>query len=326
MKRRDFARGLAAGSLAALAPGLRAQPDSYPNRPLRWVVPFVAGGPPDILARTLAEPIGASLGQPVVVENRPGASGNLGYEAVAKAAPDGYTLLMASINTHAINPSLYAKVPFDPIRDFTPVTQLALVHNVLVVHPDVPVSNVRELIALAKAQPGKLTFGSAGNGTTLHLSGELFKQIAGVDIVHVPYGGAPAALNDLLGGRITMVFSGVPPAMAQIKAGKLKAVAVTAGKRVMQLPDVPTVAESGLPGYEVVAWNGLAVPAGTPAAIAARLHDVAVKALAIPEVRDKLTSRGFEPVGGTPQAFAEVIDRDIAKWSKVVKLSGARID
>jgi len=303
-----------------------AAAQSYPSKPIRLIVPFVAGGPPDILSRLLGQEMAGALGQPIVVENKPGAGGNLGYELAAKAAPDGYTVLLGSINTHAINPTLYRTLPFDPVKDFTPVTLLALVHNVLVVHPSSPANSVKDLLAQAKAEPGRLTFGSAGNGTTLHLAGELMKLMASIDLVHVPYKGAPQALTDLVGGRISMAFSGVPPAMPLIQGGKLKALAVTAPKRIALLPDVATVSESGLPGYDVVAWNGLLVPAGTPREIIDRLNVTALKALAQPDVRERLLARGFEPVGSTPKEFAEVIDRDVRKWSRVVKESGARID
>ena len=303
-----------------------AAAQSYPSKPIRLIVPFVAGGPPDILSRLLGQEMAGALGQPIVVENKPGAGGNLGYELAAKAAPDGYTVLLGSINTHAINPTLYRTLPFDPVKDFTPVTLLALVHNVLVVHPSSPANSVKDLLAQAKAEPGRLTFGSAGTGTTLHLAGELMKLMASIDLVHVPYKGAPQALTDLVGGRISMAFSGVPPAMPLIQGGKLKALAVTAPKRIALLPDVATVSESGLPGYDVVAWNGLLVPAGTPREIIDRLNVTALKALAQPDVRERLLARGFEPVGSTPKEFAEVIDRDVRKWSRVVKESGARID
>jgi tripartite-type tricarboxylate transporter receptor subunit TctC len=273
-----------------------AAAQSYPSKPIRLIVPFVAGGPPDILSRLLGQEMAAGLGQPLVVENKPGAGGNLGYELAAKGAPDGYTVLMGSINTHAINPTLYRSLPFDPVKDFAPVTLLALVHNVLVVHPSSPANS------------------------------ELMKLMAGIDVVHVPYKGAPQALTDLVGGRITMAFSGVPPAMPLIQGGKLKALAVTAPKRIALLPDVATVSESGLPGYDVVAWNGLLVPAGTPQPVIARLNAEALKALAKPNVRERLLARGFEPVGSTPQQFAEVIDRDVRKWSRVVRESGARVD
>ena len=296
----------------------------YPSKPIHLVVPFVAGGPPDILARMMGQKLSEGLGQQIVVENRPGAGGNIGYEHVARAVPDGYTVLLGSINTHAINPALYRKVPFDPVKDFVPVTQLALIHNVLVVHPSSQVSSVGELLRLAKSE--KLTFGSAGNGTTLHLAGELMNQMAGVKLEHVPYKGAPQALQDLIGGNITMAFSGVPPAMAFLRSGKLKPLAVTAPNRIPQLPDVPTVAESGLPGYDVVAWNGLLVPTGTPQAVIDRLHAESVKAVADPAVREKLSAAGFELVAGTPDEFAQVIARDIVKWTRVVKESGAQVD
>ena len=311
-------------TLVLLAASLAAQAQAYPNRPIRVIVPFVAGGPPDILARLLGQKMGESLGQPLVIDNRPGAGGNVGYAAAAKAPADGYTVLLGSINTHAINPTLYGSVPFDPEKDFAPVSQIALVHNVLVVHPSSPYANVKDLLAAAAKE--KLTFGSAGNGTTLHLAGELMKIMARVDLEHVPYKGAPQALTDLVAGRIAMAFSGVPPAIAHIQAGRLKPLAVTAPRRIAQLPQVPTVAESGLPGYEVVAWNGFLVPAGTAPETISRLHAETVKALAAPEVREKLIASGFEPVGGTSAEFAAVIERDIAKWSRVVKKSGAKVD
>jgi len=299
---------------------------AYPSRPIRVVVPFASAGPPDILARVLGEKMSVALGQPVVIENRPGAGGNIGYAAAAKAAPDGYTVLLGSINTHAINPSLYASLPFDPVKDFQPVTLLARVHNVLVVNRSSPIKGVRELIAEAKARPGRLTYGSAGNGTTLHLAGELMKLSAGIDMVHVPYKSAPESITDLLASRIDLSFAGVPPAMAFIRDGRLTALAVTAPARIPQLPDVPTVAEAGLTGYEVVAWNGFLVPAGTPQSVVERLHAAAVKALSEPDVRERLVSLGFEPVGSSAAEFAKVIDQDIGKFSRVVKQSGIKIE
>jgi tripartite-type tricarboxylate transporter receptor subunit TctC len=316
---------LALGSLlAALAVSVSAQP--YPTKPIRLVVPFPAGGTTDVLARAAAQKLTESLGQAVIVDNRPGAGGNIGAELVAKSPPDGYTLLMGTVGTHAINPSLYPKMPYDHVRDFVPVILVAGVPNVLVINPALPVNSVQELIAYAKANPGKLNFASSGNGTSIHLSGELFKTMAGVQITHVPYKGSAPALQDLVGGQVQLMFDNLPSALALIKGGRLKALAVTSKERAPALPDVPTMAESGLPGFEASSWFGLLAPAGTPQSAIARLNAEIAKWLASPEAKEKLLAQGANAAGGTPEDFARHIAAETAKWQRVVKESGAKVD
>jgi len=310
--------------LALLATGAWGQ--AYPAKPIRLVVPFPAGGTTDILARAVGQKLTEAWGQPVVVDNRPGAGGNIGSELVAKAAPDGYTLLMGTVGTHAINASLYAKMPYDHIKDFAPVILVAGVPNVLVVNPAVPVNSVQELIAYAKANPGRLNFASSGSGTSIHLSGELFKVMAGVQMTHIPYKGSAPALQDLIGGQVQLMFDNLPSALPQIKGGKLRALAVTSATRAAALPDVPTVAEAGLPGFEASSWFGVLAPAGTPVAIIARLNAEIAKWLASPEAREKLASQGANAAGGSPEDFAKHIAAETAKWQKVVKESGAKVD
>jgi tripartite-type tricarboxylate transporter receptor subunit TctC len=298
----------------------------YPTKPIRLVVPFPAGGTTDILAREVGQYLSVSLGQPVVVDNRPGAGGNIGADLVAKSPPDGYTLLMGTVGTHAINASLYAKIPYDHVKDFAPVILVAGVPNVLVVNPSVPVNSVQELIAYAKANPGKLNFASSGAGTSIHLSGELFKVMAGVKMTHVPYKGSAPALQDLLGGQVQLMFDNLPPSLPQIKGGKLRALAVTSTTRAPALPDVPTIAESGLPGFEASSWFGILAPAGTPPAIIAKVNAEVDKWLASPEGKEKLVAIGANAGGGSPEDFARHIQAETAKWAKVVKDSGAKVD
>lgn len=321
-----FARSArwAAFCLALLAGNAWAQ--TYPTKPIRWVVGFPAGSAGDILARAIGPHLTEKWGQPVIVENRPGAGGNLGADAVAKSPADGYTLLMGTVSSHAINPTLYAKLPYDAVKDFTPVTLVATAPNVLVVGPAVPVDSIAQLIALAKSKPGQLTFGSAGNGTTLHLSGEMFKRMAGVDLVHVPYRGTPQAFPDLMTGQITMMFSPVPAVLPQVKEGRLKALAITSATRSALFPELPTIAESGLPGFEAVAWNGVFVPAGTPPAIVTMLNREIIRIIQLPELRERFTALGFDPGGNTPEQFAQMVKTETEKWAKVVRDSGARVD
>ena len=278
------------------------------------------------MARAVGQKLSESLGQPVVVDNRSGAGGIIGSEAVAKAAADGYTLIMANAGSHAVNASLYSKLPYDPINDFAPVALVSSAPNILIVHPSLPVNSVKALIGLARAKPGQLEFGSGGNGSTAHLSGEMFKMMANVAIVHVPYKGAPAAVIGVMSGQVTMAFPNIPPALPQVRAGKLKALAVTTAKRSTAVPELPTVAESGLPGYEATAWFGVLAPAGTPRAIIARLNSAVVAAVHAPDMRQRLLLEGAEALGSSPEDFAKVIKDDIAKWAKVVKVSGARVD
>jgi tripartite-type tricarboxylate transporter receptor subunit TctC len=303
-----------------------ASAQSYPNRTIRLVVPFPAAGTTDILARAVAQKLTEALGQAVVVDNRPGAAGNIGSDIVAKSAPDGYTLLMGTVGTHAINPSLYSKMPYDHVKDFVPVVLVAGVPNVLVVNPALPVNSVADLIKLAKDKPGQINFASSGSGTSIHLSGELFKTMAGVDMTHVPYKGSSPALTDLIGGQVQIMFDNLPSALPQIKGGKLRAVAVTSLKRAPALPDVPTINESGVPGFEASSWFGMLAPAGTPAPIVARINAEVNKWLQSADAREKLLSQGAEAAGGPPERFAAHIRAESEKWAKVVKASGAKVD
>jgi len=307
------------------APSALAQAP-FPTKPVRLVVPFPAGGTTDILARAAAQKLSETLGQQVIVDNRPGAGGNIGAELVAKAPADGYTLLMGTVGTHAINPSLYAKMPYDHVKDFAPVILVAGVPNVLVVNPDLPFKTVADVVAYAKANPGKLNFASSGSGTSIHLSGELFKVIAGVQMTHVPYKGSAPALTDLIGGQVQLMFDNLPSALPQIKGGKLRAVAVTSTTRAAALPDVPTVAESGLPGFESSSWFGILAPAGTPKDIIAKINTDVQKWLSTPEAKEKLLGQGAIAAGGSPDEFAKHIQAETAKWAKVVKESGAKVD
>jgi tripartite-type tricarboxylate transporter receptor subunit TctC len=299
---------------------------AYPTKPVRLVVPFPAAGTTDILARAVAQKLSEAWGQQVIVDNRPGAGGNIGSELVAKAAPDGYTLLMGTVGTHAINPSLYSKMPYDHVKDFTPVILVAGVPNVLVVNPSLPVHSVQELIAYGKANPGKLNFASSGNGTSIHLSGELFKTLTGIQMTHVPYKGSAPALTDLVGGQVQLMFDNLPSSLAFIKGGQLRALAVTSATRSATLPELPTLAESGLPGFEASSWFGVLAPAGTPKDIVDKLNGAVASWLATPEAREKLVAQGAIAAGGPPEAFARHIADETAKWAKVVKASGAHVD
>jgi len=308
-----------------------AAADAYPAKPIRLVVPFPAGGTTDILARAVAAELSKLPGWNIVVDNRPGAGGNIGADMVAKAAPDGYTLLMGTVGTHGINQSLYGKLPFDPVKDFAPITEVAAVPNVLVVNPAFAQQNqigtVNDLIAYARAHPGKLNMASSGNGTSIHLAGELFKTQTQTYMVHFPYKGSGPALTDLAGGTMQLMFDNLPSSMALIKAGKLKALAVTSAKPSAALPGVGTVAElAKLPSYEASSWFGLLAPAGTPHDIVARIQQEVAKALAAPAMREKLQAQGAEPVGNTPEQFAAFIRAEHIKWAKVVKDSGAKVD
>ena len=310
----------------ALCAAGAASAQNYPGKPIRFIVPFPPGGPADILSRTIGQYLGESWGQQVVIDNRAGAGGNIGSEIVAKAPPDGYTILMGFVGTHAINSSLYRELPFDAIRDFEPVGLVAMVTIVLVVHPSVPVKSVRELIALAKARPEQLNFGSPGNGTPQHLAGELFNTMAKVRMGHVPYKGAVPALNDLLGGRLSMIFSSMPPALPHVKAGKLRALGVTSAARSPAAPDVPTIAQSGLPGYEVVNWYGVLAPAKTAREIVGKLNAEITRIMGLPDVKERLAAQGAEVYTSTPEQFAIHIRSETEKWAQVVKFSGARLD
>nr|WP_047197209.1 tripartite tricarboxylate transporter substrate binding protein [Caldimonas brevitalea] len=315
-----------------LAPGFGwSQTAAWPAKPIRLVVPFAPGGTTDLLARALAPELSKSLGQPVVVENKPGAGGNLGAADVARAPNDGHTLLMGTVGTHGINQSLYPKLPYDPIKDFAPVTLVAGVPNVLVINPAkaqaYKINGVPDLIRYARAHPGKLNMASSGNGTSIHLSGELFKSMTGTYMLHFPYRGSGPALMDLIGGNVDVMFDNLPSALPHIKAGKLKALAVTSGKRSEVLPDVPTVEEAGpVKGYEASSWFGLLVPAGTPAEVVQRLHQETAKALASPALKERLLAQGAIPSGIGPAEFAKLIGSETRKWAEVVKVSGAKVD
>ena len=325
MNRRTLLAAFAASLAAALAPAAVGQP-AFPTKPIRIVVPFPPGGTTAILARAAAQKMTEAWKEQAVVDNRPGAGGNIGAELVARSPADGYTLLMGTVGTHAINASLYAKMPYDHVKDFAPVILVAAVPNVLVVHPSLPVHSVAELIAYAKANPGKLNFASSGSGTSIHLAGELFKVMAGVQMTHVPYKGSAPAIADLVGGQVQLMFDNLPSALAQIKAGKLRALAVTSAQRAAALPDAPTIAESGLPGYEASSWFGLLAPAGTPADVVAKINGEIARWLASPEAKEKLSSQGAIAAGGTPEDFARHIAAETAKWQRVVRESGAKVE
>jgi tripartite-type tricarboxylate transporter receptor subunit TctC len=312
-------------ALAVLAARAEAA-DTYPSKPIRFVVAFPPGGGTDLVARTIAPRLAERLAQQVVVDNRPGAGGNLGTEIVAKSAPDGYTMLMGSVGPLAINASLFARLPFDPLKDLAPVTLAASTPNILVVHPSLPVASVHELIALAKARPGAINFASSGQGTPAQLAGELFNSMAGVKMVHVPYKGAAPALADLLGGQVQVMFSTMPPALPHVSAGRLRALAVASLKRSPAAPGLPTIDEAALPGFEATTWHGVMVPAATPSAVVARLHGDIVAVLRMPDVAERLSSQGAEAIGSTPQEFASYIKTETAKWAKVIRESGAKAE
>jgi tripartite-type tricarboxylate transporter receptor subunit TctC len=309
----------------AVSPLAARGQSAYPNKPIRMIVPFAAGGGADIVARALGQKLAEVYRQPVVVDNRGGGTTIAPTEAVAKAAPDGYTLLMAT-SGHVINPSFFAKLPFDTVKDFAPVTQVTSQAYILGVYPGVPAKSVKELIALAKAKPGQLNYASGGNGNATHLGAELLKDLAGIDIVHVPYKGGGPALIALISGEVAMLFSNVSFTLPQIKAGKVRALAVSSTKRSLIAPELPTVAEAGVPGFELTSWYGVLAPAKTPKAIVASLHDEIVKALNAPDIKARLANDGNEAVGSTPEEFAAYIAAEIPKWARVVKRSGARME
>jgi len=311
---------------AAAASGIAGAARPYPLRPVRFIVPFAPGGSTDTLARTIGQKLGESLGQQVVVDNRSGGNGNIGMEIVAHAAPDGYTIVLGYIANLAIGPSLYDKLPFDPVRDYAPITQLAQSPNILVVHPSVPAKTFREFIAYAKAHPGQVNFASASVGSIGHLTGELLNNAAGIRMQHIAYKGSGQAVIDLLGGQIQSMFSGMSSVMPHIKSGRLRPLAVTGAQRSPAAPDVPTIAESGFPGFEATAWYGVLAPAGTPRPVIDRLHDDIVRALKMSDVRERLEGVGFELIGSAPEAFGAYIKSEIRKWAKVVKASGAKPD
>lgn len=310
--------------LAAGVPMAAAQ--TYPAKPIRIVAPFPAGGTADILARAIGQKLSEAWGQPVVVDNRTGAGGTIGADNVAKSPADGYTLLLGVTATQAIAASVFSKPPYDPATDFAPITTLAQVPIVLVVKSTMPAHSVRELISLAQAKPDTLTYASSGTGAIPHLTGELFDIAAGVKMVHVPYRGATPALNDLLAGQVTMMFDNLPSSLPHILAGNLRALAVASTARARPLPDVPTIAEAGVPGFAVSSWFGMLAPAGTPRPVIDRLHDEITRALAAPDMQERLSSQGAEPFTTTPDEFAELIRTDTVKWASVVKAAGIKLD
>ena len=301
-----------------------AQSARYPERPIRIVVAYTPAGATDILARTVGQKFTESWGQPVIIDNRPGANGNIGTEYAAKATPDGYTLLMVTAGTHGINPGLYRKLGFDAVKDFAPVSLVAMVPNIFVVNNAVPAKDLKEFVAYAKANPGKLNYGSPGNGSTAHLSMELFKSMTGIQMLHIPYQGSAGVLADLIGGQIIATMDNMPPYVPQVKAGKIRALAVSPARRSPAVPDVPTVAEAGVPGYDSGAWFGLVAPANTPRDIVNKLSRETARVLKLGDVSARLSDLGAEPVGGTPEEFAVHIKAEIAKWAKVIK--GANVE
>ena len=315
----------AAAWLIAALPAIAADAQSYPSKPIRIIVPFPPGGISDVMSRVFGQKFTDAWNQPVIVENRAGAGGNIGTEIVAKSPPDGYTLVMGSIGTHAVNVSLFSKLPYDPVRDFAPVALVIEADGLLVLHPSVPVKTVKDLIALARARPGQLVYASAGNGTAAHLAGELFKSMAKIDLVHVPYKGNVPAISDLVGGQTSMLFATLPTVLPLAKAGKLHALAVTGAQRNPTVPDVPTMADT-LPGFEVTNWIALFAPAGTPGDIVAKLNAEIMRIMRLPDVQSRLVNEGAKFTPNTPSEFAAFVKSEITKWGKVIKNSGARVD
>jgi tripartite-type tricarboxylate transporter receptor subunit TctC len=305
---------------------LLAAGQAYPSKPIRLVVPFPPGGSLDVIARAIGQKLTEAWGQSVVIDNRPGAGGNIGADLVAKSAPDGYTILEGALSTHAVNVSLYAKMPYDPIKDFAPITLVAVTPNVLVLNTSFPVNSVPELLAYARANPGKLSFGSGSNGSAGHLAGELFKTEAGVDMVHIPYKGGAPALQALLAGDTQLMFDNLANSAAQLKAGKLKALAVTTAKRSSLIPELPTLSETGLPGFDIYTWWGFMAPAGTPKEIVAKWNAEVTRILNSPEMKAFFAQQGAEPAPDSPEQFAALIKSEITKYAKIVKQSGAKVD
>lgn len=320
----DLVRQAIAAATIAAAFGVAAQP--YPNKPIRLVVPFPPGGAVDFYARVVQPALADAMGQPIIIENKAGASGMVGAGLVAQSPPDGYTLLIGNIASLAINVGIYEKMPYDPRKDFTHLVRTVDVNYVLVVHPSVPVKTVPELLAYAKANPGKLSYGSAGSGSLPHLGTELLKAQAGIDLIHVPYKGGGPMVTDLLGGSIQVVLGDQANLMPHVQSGKLRALAVATSKRSVNAPDTPTIAESGLPGFDATAWQGLVGPAGLPPDVVRKVNDAFNKVMALPAVRDKLVGGGLEPVGGTPQQFTRFIDGEITKWTKIARDVGAKAE
>ena len=312
--------------LSVVLPLPLAAAQAYPDKPIRVIVPVPAGGTPDVVARMVAPGLSTLLGQQLVIDNRGGAGGLIGAELAAKAVPDGYTVFFSSPGSLTILPHLQKQVAYDTLRDFAPISLVSIGPFLLITHPSVPARTVKELIALARAEPGKLNYASAGNGAANHLAMELFKSMAGVNITHVPYKGAPQAVTDLIGGSVNLMFNSIPPVLQHIKTGRLRLLAVASAKRSPQLPDVPTVSEAGVPGYEAITWFGLLAPAKTPKAIIVRLNDVMVKVVHAPDLKSQLEIQGYDPVGSSPEEFAAFIRAESEKYAKVVKFSGAKVD
>lgn len=317
---------LSFGLVFAATAVVAAAQQPYPNKPIRLIVPFPPGGGPDILARVIATKLQTTNGWTVVVENRPGAGGNIGVDIVAKSAPDGYNVVIGQTSNLAVNPTLYPKLPYNPLTDLAPVATVATAPLVLVVAANSPFKTLQEIVAAGKAKPGSISYGSPGNGTVAHLSAEVLQRTAGIKLQHIPYKGASQALTDLIGGQIDLYMSSIPTALGQIKTGKLRPIAVTSSKRVSDLPSVSTVSEAGYKGFEAVTWFGLLVPAGTPAPIIQKLNAATNVALKSADVREKIAAEGAEVMGGTPEAFASLIKDEIARWAPIVKESGAKID
>ena len=313
-------------ALSIAPPAVQGQTAPFPAKPVRLVVPFPPGGPLDVTGRAIAQKLGETWAQSVVVDNRPGAGGNIGADLVAKSPPDGYTVVMGALSTHAVNPSLYPSMPYDAVRDFAPITLVAVTPNVLVVNPALPVRSVQELVAYAKANPNKLSFGSGSNGSAGHLAGELFKVETGTDVVHVPYKGAAPAMQALLAGDTQFMFDNLASAMPQVKAGKLRALAVTTAKRTSLAPELPTMAEAGVPGFDIATWFGLLAPAGTPRDVIAKWNADVVRILDSAEMRERLRAQGAEPAPSSPAEFAAFIAAEQSKYARIVKASGAKVD
>lgn len=319
------AAAIAAAAFCATQPALAQTAGTFPNKPIHIIVTFTSGGAPDILARLIGEKLSAAWGQPVIVDNKPGAGGNIGSDYVAKSPPDGYNVVLGTVGTHSINGALYQSMPYDMVKDFTPVTLLASTPNMLVINNDVPAKNLKEFIALGK-KDGKMTFASSGSGTSIHVSGELFKTMTGIDMQHIPYKGRASAIPDLLGGRVTMMFDNMPSSLPLVREGKLRAIGVTSAKRSAAAPDIPTLAEAGLPGFEAVSWFALFAPANTPRPIVDKMQAEVSKILKSPDISKRLLDLGLEPSGSTPDELAAYQKSEIAKWSKVVKDSGAKVE
>ena len=315
-----------AAAVAALIAAGSAFAQGYPNKALRLIVPFAAGGTGDVLGRLIGPKLSEALGQPVVIDFRPGAGTTLATDIAAKSQPDGYTILLSASTTLSINASLYSKLPYDTLKDLAPVTMVASIPNILVANPSLPANTVQELIALARSKPGKLNFATPGSGTTPHLTGELFKTMAGIDLVHIPYKGAGPAITDLLGGHVAMLFDNIPSVQSQVAAGKLKVIGVTSAKRSAAIPGAPTFAESGLPGFDTNSWWAILAPAATPKDIIARLNTEMVKLLRSAYIRERFAAAGAEPAPSTPEDAAAHIKGEVAKWAAIVKTSGARVD